>query len=77
MFTPTFGALGRAEFRDAFVFLADERAYLTKSWRATVGGRAALTENVIVKAEYLFNGEYGGIPDIRNNIFTSSVLVTY
>lgn len=77
MFTPTFGALGRAELRDAFVDLADERAYLTKSWRATAGLRAAVTENVIVKAEYLFNGEYGGIPDIRNNLFTSSVLVTY
>ncbi|XXF80044.1 hypothetical protein P2318_09930 [Myxococcaceae bacterium GXIMD 01537] len=77
MFTPTFGALGRAEFRDAFVDLTDERAYLTKSWRATVGGRAALTENIVVKAEYLFNGEYGGIPDIRNNMFTSSLLVTY
>lgn len=77
MFTPTFGALGRVEFRDAFVDLADERAYLTKSWRFTVGGRAAITENVIVKAEYLYNGEYGGIPDIRNNLFTTSVLVTY
>lgn len=77
MLTPTFGALARAELRDAFVDLADERAYLTKSWRATAGVRAALTENVIVKAEYLFNGEYGGIPDIRNNLFTSSILVTY
>lgn len=77
MFTPTFGALARAEFRDAFVDLADERAYLTKSWRATAGVRAALTEHVILKAEYLFNGEYGGIPDIRNNLFTSSLLVTY
>jgi hypothetical protein len=77
MFTPTLGALARAELRDAFVDLADERAYLTKSWRATAGLRAALTENVIVKAEYLFNGEYGGIPGIRNDLFTSSLLVTY
>lgn len=77
MITPSIGVLGRGEFRDAFVDQADERAYITKSWRATAGVRAALTPNVIVKAEFLHNGEYGGIPDIRNDLFTSSLLVTY
>lgn len=75
--TPMFGALLRAELRDAFVHLTDERAYLTKGWRATVGGRVAFSEHVILKAEYLFNGEYGGIPSIPNDLFSSSLLVTY
>src|SRR6185295_11872932 len=37
MLTPTWGIMGRGEYRDAFVWLGDERAYLTKSWRATAG----------------------------------------
>ena len=43
MWTPSFGVLGRGEYRDAFVWLGNERAYLTKSWRATVGVRWVLT----------------------------------
>ena len=33
-----------------------------------VGGR------VVLKAEYLHNGEYGGIPQIPNDVFTSSIV---
>jgi hypothetical protein len=77
LITPVFGALVRAELRDAFVSLTDERAYLTRGWRATVGGRATLSEHVVIKAEYLLNGEYGGIPHIPNDLFTSSLLITY
>jgi opacity protein-like surface antigen len=74
--TSLIGVLGRAEFRDARVWLTDERLYLTQSWRATAGVRLAFTENIILKAEYLFNGEYGG-PAVRNNLFTSSLLLVY
>jgi hypothetical protein len=77
MVTPVIGVLARGELRDAFVFLADERAYLTKSWRATAGLRVAFNRNVILKAEYLLNGEYGGIASIPNNVFTSSLLLNY
>lgn len=77
LFTPVAGALLRAEFRDAFVFLTDERAYLTKGWRATVGGRFAFSEHIVLKAEYLLNGEYGGVPAIPNDLFSSSLLITY
>jgi len=80
--TPVFGLIGRGEMRDAFVWLGDptapsgaERAYLTKSWRATGGVRLAFSERVVLKAEYLFNGEYGGIPRIKNDVFTTSLVL--
>ena len=79
---PHFGLLGRAEYRDAFVWLGDpnapggaDRAYLTKSWRATGGVHVNFTDRVVLKAEYLHNGEYGGIPQIRNDVFTSSLVL--
>jgi hypothetical protein len=81
MATPVFGFLARGEFRDAFVWLGDpiadpgaNRAYLTKSWRATAGCRIVFSERVVLKAEYLHNGEYGGIPQIPNDVFTSSIV---
>src|SRR5205085_1574911 len=36
-----------------------------------------LNEHVVVKAEYLYNGEYGQVPQIPNNVFTSSLLLMY
>ena len=77
MFTSSVGMLGRGEFRDAFVWLGDQRAYLTKSWRATVGLRWVLTTRAVLKAEYLKNGEYGGIPKVANDIFTSSLVMSF
>jgi hypothetical protein len=81
MVTPFIGFLGRGEFRDAFVWLGDpqgdagaNRGYLTKSWRATAGCRIVFSERVVLKAEYLHNGEYGGIPQIPNDVFTSSIV---
>jgi hypothetical protein len=84
MITPLIGVLGRGEFRDALVWLGNpdapggaDRLYITKSWRATVGARLVLNEHVVVKAEYLHNGEYGRIPQIPNDVFTSSLLLMY
>jgi hypothetical protein len=77
MWTPSFGMLGRGEYRDAFVWLSDQRAYVTKSWRATLGLRWVLTPRAVVKAEYLHNGEYGGIPTIANDILTSSLVMGF
>ena len=77
MFIPWLGVLLRGEFRDALVWLADERAYLTKSFRATVGIRAVINAHLVAKAEYLFNGEFGGVPSIPNDIFTSSLVCTF
>jgi hypothetical protein len=79
---PHFGVLARAGYRDAFVWLGDpnapggaDRAYLTKEWRATVGVHVNFTDRIILKAEYLHNGEYGGIPQIKNDMFTSSLVL--
>jgi hypothetical protein len=81
MITPVLGIMGRGEFRDAFVWLGNpdavdgaNRAYITKSWRGTAGLRLVFSERVVLKAEYLRNGEYGGIPEIRNDVFTSSLV---
>jgi hypothetical protein len=84
MFSRFLGVIGRGEFRDALVWLGNpgavegaNRAYLTKSWRATVGAKAILHQKIALKAEYLRNGEYGGIPGIANDVFTSSLLFSF
>jgi hypothetical protein len=89
MLTRMFGVLLRAELRDALVWLGDpmlqaptptttaDRLYVTKSWRVTVGMRAVITERLVAKVEYLHNGEYGGVPSIPNDVFTSSVVMSY
>jgi hypothetical protein len=77
MVTPALGVLGRAEVRDARVWLGTDRLYITKGWRATGGLRFVANEHVVVKAEYLWNGEYGGVPQIRDNVFTSSLVLAY
>lgn len=81
MITPWLGIMGRGEWRDAFVWLGDpgapdgaNRAYLTKSWRATGAARVVFNDRIVLKAEYLRNGEYGGIPAIKNDVFTSSLV---
>ncbi len=71
------GVLVRGELRDAFVWLGDERAYLTKSYRITGGVRLSFNEHVTLKLEYLFNGEYGGVPYVPNDVFTSSLVLAY
>ena len=38
---------------------------------------AVINEHIVVKAEYLHNGEYGGIPQIANDVFTSSLVLIY
>jgi hypothetical protein len=89
MVTPLFGVLGRGEFRDALVWLdtgatpppgttmppVENRLYVTKSWRGVAGIRLAFSDRVVFKAEYLRNGEYGGIPEIKNDVFTTSLVL--
>jgi hypothetical protein len=71
------GLVLRAEARDALLSLGNERAYLTKSARFTGGLRFVFSPNVILKAEYLNNREYGGIREFRNDVFTSSLVLAY
>lgn len=75
--TSTWGLLGRIEYRNAFVALGTDRAYVTKSWRATLGARMVMTRWAVLKAEYLRNGEYGDLPSVRNDVLTSSAVFSY
>ncbi|HVZ89963.1 MAG TPA: hypothetical protein VHG72_23580 [Polyangia bacterium] len=84
MVTPVFGLLGRGEMRDADIWLGDanlpgggDRLYITREWRATGGARVVVNDHVVVKAEYLHNGEYGHVPQIPNDTFTSSLVLSY
>jgi len=84
MLTSFLGVLVRGELRDAFVWLGDptlpggaDRLYVTKSWRATGGLRIVVNERIVGKIEYLHNGEYGGVPSIPNDVFTTSVVMSY
>jgi hypothetical protein len=89
MITPWLGVLARGELRDALVWLGDrnapvgtdptgaERLYLTKGWRAVAGLRFVPSEHVVLKAEVLHNGEYGGVPLVRDDVITSSLVLIY
>jgi hypothetical protein len=76
-FLARLGLLLRAEARDAVVTLGTERAYITKSARLTGGLRLVLSSNVVVKAEYLNNREFGGIRPFKDDVFTSSLVLAY
>jgi hypothetical protein len=75
--TPMFGILGRAELRDAEVNEGMMRLYITKNWRAIGGVRLQFNPNVIVKAEYSHNGEYGGVPSIPDDVVTTSAIFAF
>ncbi len=84
MMLPYLGSLARGDLRDALVWLGNpnapgggDRIYITKSWRATGGVRVVPNEHVAVKVEYLHNGEYGGVPSIRNDVFVTSLVLSY
>jgi hypothetical protein len=71
------GVLARAEQRDALVTLGMERAYRTKQRRYTGGLRIVFNPHIVLKVEYFKNVEYGGIPSIDNDMFTSSLVLAY
>ncbi|HVV16673.1 MAG TPA: hypothetical protein VHH90_05655 [Polyangia bacterium] len=84
MATPLFGFLARGEVRDADVWLGDaasltggDRLYITRQWRLTAGVRVVVNQHIAAKAEYLHNGEYGGIPQIPDDVFTTSLVLSY
>jgi hypothetical protein len=77
MLTPSWGVLGRAEYRSADITLPPQRAYVSRSWRATFGARWVISTWATLKAEYLHNGEYGSVPGIPDDVFTSSLVMGY
>ena len=75
--TSLIGVLGRVELRDAEVRESMERLYITKNWRATAGVRLVLSPNATIKAEYLRNGTYGGVPEIPDDVVTTSAVMAF
>jgi hypothetical protein len=75
--TGIFGLLGRVELRDAEVQQGMERLYITKNWRGTVGARFSFSPRTVLKAEYSYNGEYGPVPSIPDDVVTTSALVAF
>lgn len=74
---PWLGLMARGDLRNAVVTLGTERAYITKSFRITGGARIRFNSHIALKAEYLHNGEFGEIPAIDNDIFVSSLVLSY
>ena len=74
---PWLGVLVRGDFRNADVTLTDERIYITRSWRATGGLKVVFNEHIELKTEYLYNGEFGEVEEFENNMFTSSLVLSY
>jgi hypothetical protein len=36
-----------------------------------------LTSRAVIKAEYLLNGEYDGLPPVADNVFTTSLVMGF
>jgi hypothetical protein len=77
MLTPSWGLLGSLGYRSADITLPTQRAYVSRNWRGTVGVRLVLDTWATLKAEYLRNGEYGNVPSIPDDVFTSSLVLSY
>jgi hypothetical protein len=71
------GFMLRGEQRDAIVSLGLNRIYITKGRRVTPGVRVVLSPHIILKAEYLWNTEYGRVRSFTNNVFTSSLVLAF
>jgi len=87
MVLPRLGFMGRAALRDAIVTLGDPadpssamsqtRIYITKQIQYTAGARVVFNPHIVAKLEYLHNQEYGGVPSFRDDIFTSSLVLSF
>jgi hypothetical protein len=67
----------RVDWRDALHRNGPSFVYISELGRITSGLRLTLTPNVVLKAEYTYNRELGRIPQFLNDVFTSSLVVTY
>jgi hypothetical protein len=67
----------RADWRDALHLQGGSFVYVSKLVRATGGIRFDVGEYVILKGEYTYNHELGGIPQFRNDTFTTSAVARF
>ena len=67
----------RVDWRNADHHGGADFTYLSRLVRGTGGLRLEFGTHVIVKAEYTVNREIGGIPQFRNDVFASALVVKY
>ncbi|HKQ70945.1 MAG TPA: outer membrane beta-barrel protein [Polyangiaceae bacterium] len=67
----------RWDYRDALHQHGASFVYVSQLMRATGGVRLELGTNVILKAEYTLNRELGRVPEFKNDIFTSALVVKF
>jgi hypothetical protein len=77
MLTSWLGLLGRLGYRSADITLPPQRAYVSRNWRGTVGARFVFATWAVLKAEYLHNAEYDGVRTIPDDVFTTSLVLSY
>jgi len=85
MVLPYLGLMGRAALRDAIVTLGvpmpgsnlETRIYITDQMQYTAGVRVVFNPHVVTKLEYLHNQQLGQIPQFRDDIFTSSMVLSF
>jgi hypothetical protein len=67
----------RVDWRSAVHQSGASFVYVSDVARATAGLRVELGAHTVLKAEYTVNRELGRVPEIANDIFTSSMVVRY
>jgi hypothetical protein len=67
----------RVDWRDALHRNGGSFVYISQLGRLTSGLRLTLNQNLVVKAEYTVNRELGRAPQFNDDVFTSSLVVSY
>lgn len=67
----------RADWRDALHLQGSSFVYISKLLRGTGGVRFDVGQHVILKGEYTYAHELGGIPQFRNDTFTTSAVARF
>jgi hypothetical protein len=67
----------RVDWRNALHRNGASFVYISQLARLTSGLRLNLTQNLVFKGEYTVNYELGRAPQFRNDIFTSSLVISY
>lgn len=64
----------RGDIRDALMESGASFVYISKDIRATAGARFEVFPELIVKGEYTFNREFGGVPEFKNDLMAASLI---
>ena len=67
----------RVDWRDALHRNGSSFVYISQVGRLTSGLRLTLTQNLVLKAEYTVNRELGRALQFNDDVFTSSLVISY